>query len=236
MIEEYNWLCGAEYADSLGVDVINTSLGYLTFNDSRQNHTYKDLDGKTTPIAIAAGIAASKGIIVVVSAGNEGANQWFRITTPADAINILSVGAVDSMGTIARFSSRGPSYDGRIKPEVCAQGVNTIAQADGAILEVSGTSCSAPLISGLAACLWEANSDATSLQVRDAIIRSSSMFYDPDSIYGYGIPNFLMADRVLKHKIVPERINPCILIYFQILQMTYSIWKLQNLRIISWKL
>jgi serine protease AprX len=204
IIEEYNWACGAEFADSLGADVINSSLGYSVFDDSTQNHYYKDMDGKTTPAAIAAGIAASKGMLVVVSAGNEGSNGWYRITTPADAINVLTVGAVDQTETITKFSSRGPSFDKRIKPDVCARGLATVAQSESdMVINVSGTSCSAPLISGLATCLWEANPKSTCRQILEAIQESSSQYDHPDSLYGYGIPDFLKADRILKYNIKP---------------------------------
>ena len=204
IIEEYNWACGAEFADSLGADVINTSLGYSLFNNTSQNHTYMDMDGKTTPIAIAADIAASKGMLIVVSAGNEGANKWRRITTPADAINVLTVGAVDETGIITNFSSRGPSYDKRVKPDVCAQGLSTVAQSEnGSIINVSGTSCSAPLITGLATCLWEANPQASNMEIMEAIRQGSSQFEHPDSLYGYGIANFLKSDRILKYGINP---------------------------------
>jgi subtilisin family serine protease len=204
LIEEYNWVCGAEFVDSLGADVINSSVGYSTFNDSLQNHSYKDMDGKTTPVSIGVVMAASKGILVVSSAGNEGNNSWYRITAPADADSILSVGAVDEDGVIAYFSSRGPSFDGRIKPDICAQGYNTTAQlSDGTIINCNGTSCSAPLISGLAACLWQANISATSQQLIKAIQQSSSLYDSPDMTYGYGIPNFTKADRILKYMINP---------------------------------
>jgi serine protease AprX len=204
LIEEYNWACGAEFADSLGTDVINTSLGYSTFNDPLQNHRYKDMDGKTIPIAIAADIAASKGMLVVVSAGNEANNSWYRITSPADAINILAVGAVNPEGIISNFSSRGPSYDKRVKPDVCAQGVEVIAQSEnGSIVECNGTSCAAPLIAGLATCLWQANQQASSQQIIEAIRQSGSICDHPDSLYGYGIANFFKADRILKYMLNP---------------------------------
>jgi len=199
LIEEYNWVCGAEFADSLGADVINTSLGYTEFDDSTQNHTYSDMDGRTAPISIAATHAARKGMIVTTSAGNSGNNSWFRIGTPADADSILAIGAVDSLGIIAGFSSRGPAYDGRVKPDVAAQGFLTIAQhPSGNIVYCSGTSCSSPVVAGLTACLWQANPNSTNIEVIEAIRKSASQYFNPDSAYGYGIPDMIKADWLLR--------------------------------------
>jgi serine protease AprX len=206
IIEEYNWVCGAEFADSIGADVINSSLGYTEFDDQRQDHTYNDMDGKTCVSSIGATIASSKGIVVVVSAGNDGAKPWFKIGSPADADNILTVGAVDSLGFITGFSSRGPTYDGRVKPDVCAQGLATVGQhPSGSILSGSGTSFSAPLIAGLSACLWQSNPEATNLQLIEAVRQSSSLYSDPNNEYGYGIPDFALADRILKTKLLSEK-------------------------------
>lgn len=198
IIEEYNWISGAEFADSMGTDLITSSLGYSLFDDPSQNHSYEDMDGKTTPISIGANIAATKGILVVTSAGNSAGPPWFKITAPADADSILAVGAVDSAVVITDFSSRGPSYDGRIKPDVCAMGYLNISQRpDGLLAYCSGTSCSAPVISGLAACLWQAHPEASNLEVVDAIIKSSDRNMNPDTIYGHGIPDFSIADIIL---------------------------------------
>jgi hypothetical protein len=125
LIEEYNWSSAAEYADSAGADVINSSLGYTEFDDPAQNHTYSDLDGNTTPISIAADIAASKGMVVCNSAGNEGNGTWMHISAPADADSILAVGAVDEFEAYVQFSGKGPSADGNVKPNVVAQGYQT---------------------------------------------------------------------------------------------------------------
>ena len=199
IIEEYNWVCGAEYADSLGADVINSSLGYTQFDDPSENHAYSDLNGRTAPISIAATMAARKGIIVSTSASNLGDDPWFHIGTPADADSILAVGAVDSDGIITNFSSRGPSFDGRVKPDIVAQGQNTVAQnIDGSFVPCSGTSCSSPVITGIVTCLWQANPHATNIQVMDAVRKSASKYFNPDSAYGYGIPNMLTADWMLK--------------------------------------
>jgi serine protease AprX len=158
LIEEDNWISAAEFADSVGADIISVSLGYSIFDDSTQNHTYEDMDGNSTRISIAADIAASKGILVVSSAGNQGNKPWRYITAPADADSVLAIGAVDTLGNIASFSSVGPSFDGGIKPNVCAIGQGTyILRQNGLIGSGGGTSLSAPVISGLAACLWQAN-------------------------------------------------------------------------------
>ena len=192
-IEEENWVSAAEFADSAGVDVINTSLGYSTFDDTLQNYNYKDMDGRTTRISRGAVKAASKGILVVVSAGNERNKLWKYITAPADADSILAVGAVDEFGTLASFSSVGPSSDGRIKPDVAAQGVGTVAQGLGGLIGCNGTSCSSPVIAGLAACLWQANKQMSNVEIIEMIKQSSSQYQNPDTLTGYGLPNFANA-------------------------------------------
>ena len=122
LIEELNWVSGAEFADSLGADVINSSLGYTTFDDPTLDHSYEDMDGNTTPVTIGADMAVSKGMIVVNSAGNSGGSFWQYIGAPADGDSVFSIGAVDGLGNYAYFSSTGPTYDGRMKPNVVAQG------------------------------------------------------------------------------------------------------------------
>ena len=192
--EEYNWLAAAEFADSAGAHIINSSLGYSTFDDATQDHSYQDMDGATTPVTRAAGLAASKGMLVVASAGNLGNDSWHYISAPADADSIITVGAIDEYGNHASFSSAGPTFDGRIKPEVVAQGVATAVQSpDSSLVPANGTSFSAPLISGLMACLWEKNPEYTPMQLREKLIHSASQPNNPDSLIGYGIPNFSMA-------------------------------------------
>ena len=138
-------------------------------------------------------MAASKGILVVVSAGNEGNKLWKYITSPADADSILAIGAVDEYGELASFSSVGPSYDGRIKPDIAAQGLGTVAQGLGGLIGCNGTSCSAPVISGLAACLWQANNQLSNIEIIEMIKQSSSQYQNPDTLIGYGLPNFANA-------------------------------------------
>jgi serine protease AprX len=198
MIEEDNWAAAAEFADSAGADIINTSLGYSHFDDSRMNHSYADMDGNTARISRAADIAASKGMLVVVSAGNLGAADWHYISAPADADSVLAVGAVDANGFVADFSSRGPSNDLRIKPDISAIGKGTwMADFVSGIRQGNGTSLSAPVITGLAACLWQAKPDATAMELIAAIKESSDRYTDPDNDYGYGIPDFNLADVLL---------------------------------------
>lgn len=189
--EEYNWLAAAEYADSAGADIINSSLGYSTFDDSTQDHHYRDMDGNTTPVTRAADMAASKGILVVSSAGNQGNDPWHYIGAPADADSIIAVGAVDQNRNYASFSSTGPSYDERIKPEVAAQGISTVVQNSESLpAYANGTSFAAPIISGLMACLWQKFPDLSNWQIREKLIKNASQYANPDSLLGYGIPNF----------------------------------------------
>ncbi|MEM7107091.1 MAG: S8 family peptidase [Bacteroidota bacterium] len=191
-IEEFNWLLAAERADSTGVDIINSSLGYNTFHSPFDDYSIEDMDGNTTVVSRAADLAASKGILVVTSAGNEGNdNDWGIVTAPADADSVLSVGSVNALGVISFSSSNGPTADGQIKPEVMARGVNTsVINALGNLNTASGTSFSAPLIAGMAACIWEARPDLTAQQLRDTIISISDNFDTPNNQYGYGIPRY----------------------------------------------
>jgi subtilisin family serine protease len=194
IVEEYNWASGAEYADSAGADVFNTSLGYTTFNDPLYNHTYADMNGDSTVITIAADIAASKGILVVNSAGNSGGTPWNYIGAPADGDSVLTVGAVDSHEVIANFSSHGPSFDGRVKPNVCTQGSGTFLAFDNGTFGYSGgTSFSSPIMAGAAACLWQARPGSNNMQIFHAIEQSADRYNHPDTLYGYGIPDLMRA-------------------------------------------
>jgi hypothetical protein len=201
LIEEFNWVVGAEYADSAGADIISSSLGYTTFDNSTMDHVYADLNGSTAIASKGAAWAASKGILVVNSAGNWGGSSWNYLGVPADADSIIATGAVDSMENLAGFSSRGPSADGRIKPDVSAQGVAVVmSNSSGGMMNGNGTSFSCPLISGAAACLWQANLTLSSMQVREAIIQSCDQYQNPDNNKGYGIPDFGQALFVLTGK------------------------------------
>jgi serine protease AprX len=201
-VEEATWIAGMEKADSAGVDVINSSLGYTQFDDPKMNHTYVDMDGHTTIISKEASMAASKGMILVNSAGNSGSKPWHYISAPADAENILTVGAVGKDRILAGYSSRGPTYDGRVKPDVCADGYQTICAStvDGETEGANGTSLSAPVITGLTACLWQEFPDKTCYDIMDAIRKSADRYSNPDDSFGYGIPDFSIARQLLKFK------------------------------------
>ncbi|MDD4144267.1 MAG: S8 family serine peptidase [Prolixibacteraceae bacterium] len=205
--EEDNWIAAAEYADSAGVDIINSSLGYFTFDDSNMNHTYADMDGNTTRVTKAANIAVSRGILVFASAGNEGRDNqgWKYIIAPSDGDSVIAVGAVNKEGVPAPFTSYGPASDGDIKPNVAAVGWNTVIQKhDGTIGTGNGTSYSSPVIAGITACLWEANPGATAWQVKKALEQSSHLYNNPDSLVGYGIPDMQIADYILKANVVKQ--------------------------------
>lgn len=199
IVEEDNWVRGAELLDSLGCDVLNTSLGYTLFDDSTQDHSVADLDGLTTRISIASGLAVRKGMVVVNSAGNSGEGDWYRISAPADALGILAVGAVDVQRESAPFSGHGPSADGRVKPDVCAVGQGTAGlDLDGIhVANINGTSFSGPLVAGGVACLWQLHPDRSAMEVMDAVRQSASHFTTPDENVGYGVPDLWRAHLLL---------------------------------------
>ena len=193
-----NWVAAIEMADSLGLHIVSTSLGYRTFDDEQFDFAYADMDGKSSRGAQAATIAVSKGMLLVVAMGNDGNKTWHYLSTPSDADNILSVGAVDVAGKISEFSSYGPSADGRVKPEVCAMGSGTllIDPSTNEVTNGNGTSFACPLIAGMAACVWSALPDATNMEIRERIIRSADRYSQPHEQYGYGIPNAWQAYRM----------------------------------------
>ena len=193
-IEEIAWIEAAEYADSLGVDVLNTSLGYSDFDGVDYDYTYMDLDGRSTYISRASSLCASRGMILCTSAGNSGNDPWYYITAPADAIDILAVGAVDSTNVLTDFSSRGPSYDARIKPDVTAMGKQTGVQHwDGGFTRANGTSFASPVMAGSVASLWQAFPDLPARDLIHMIRQSGHRSTNPDSRYGFGTPNMLYA-------------------------------------------
>ncbi len=197
-IEEDNWVAAAELADSLGLDVINSSLGYSLFDDTTMNYEYTDMDGQVSRASIAAEKLSKKGVIVVNSAGNSGNSPWYFITAPADAEDILTVGAVDSLAKVAGFSSHGPTYDGRIKPNVSAMGVKTYYPfSDDKVGKGNGTSYSSPIIAGSVASLLSALKDYSPAAVRNTIEKTASLFPTYNFDLGYGIPDFWWAYHLL---------------------------------------
>ena len=196
IVEEYNWVSGAELADSLGVDVCSTSLGYIDFDMPQWNHHFEDYDGHTAPMSIGAEIAASRGMICMNSAGNEGGGNC-TLGIPADAEHIVTVGAVNASGQRASFSSVGPTYDGRIKPDVMAMGEGTyVASGYGSwwpYYNGDGTSFSCPVLAGAVACLRQARPNASVQEICDALRAAGNYADNPDNYYGYGIPDFVAA-------------------------------------------
>jgi serine protease AprX len=208
-IEEQNWVAAAERADSIGMDVFSTSLGYTTFTNSIFNHTYADMNGNTTIIARGCDMAAKKGIISVVAAGNDGNSSWHFIETPADADSCVTVGAVNNTGVVENFSSYGPSSDGQVKPTIASVGRGTaLIGPDNQPTFGNGTSFAAPNMAGLITCLWQAFQDFTNMEIIDAVKRSSSMYTNPDDRVGYGIPDFHKAfDYLGKQRVLRNAVS-----------------------------
>lgn len=194
LIEEDNWVAAAEFADSAGVDIINSSLGYTQFDDSQMNHTYADMNGKTTRVTRGANIAASRGMLVFSSAGNEGNNSWKYIVAPSDGENVIGVGAVNKDSVAANFTSYGPAFDGKTKPNVSAVGWNTYLQkSDGKLGYLNGTSFSSPVMAGMAACFWQSVSHVPATEIKKIIEKFGHLYSNPDPRLGYGIPDFKKA-------------------------------------------
>jgi serine protease AprX len=188
-IEEDNWAAGIEWMENLGVDVVSSSLGYNTFDNDIGDYTYQDMNGATAICTIAADIAVSKGIVVVVAAGNEGTNSWKYMTAPADGKNVIAVGALSTNGVKASFSSFGPTSDGRIKPDVSALGVSVFHVVSGTTSMIdysSGTSVACPLVAGVASLIVSARPDLTPAQVRDALRNTASIAANPNNEIGWG--------------------------------------------------
>lgn len=200
-VEELYWAAAAERADSLGVDMISSSLGYSEFDDPRFNYTYQDMNGNTTIVTKAADLAAKKGILVCNSAGNSGGSAWKYISAPADGDSVLSIGATNVKGVPAFFSSYGPSASGKIKPDVASVGDDTyLISTAGTIVTGDGTSFSTPNLAGLIACLWQAFPEFNNIDIMDAVKKSASKYNNPDDRIGYGIPNMRLAYQWLLQK------------------------------------
>jgi len=193
-VEESNWVEAAEVADSLGVDVINTSLGYFEYDNPNYSYTYEDLNGTTAFMSRGADMAFSKGMICVTSAGNSGGSSNPYVAVPAEANHNLAVGAVKGDETYASFSSVGPTFDNRIKPDVMAKGQNaTVSSTTGVITTANGTSFAGPIMAGMVASFWQSVPQLTNQQVVDFVKQSADRFSNPDEFYGYGIPDFNLA-------------------------------------------
>ncbi|MBX7204425.1 MAG: S8 family serine peptidase [Bacteroidia bacterium] len=197
-VEEINWVCAAEFADSAGVDIITSSVGYTQFDDKSMGHVYTELNGHTTFITRGAELAVAKGILVCNSAGNEGDNKWKFIGAPADANSIITLGSVNAKGEKSDFSSVGPTADKRIKPTLAAMGeLATVYTPYGMYMKASGTSFSTPVFAGMLACLVQANRTKTPAQVMDALKMSGSNYPVPNNQLGYGIPDMVLANKIL---------------------------------------
>lgn len=208
-IEEQNYAAGLERADSLGVDVSSTSLGYFTFDNAALNYSYSDMNGNTSISARAADFAAKKGMLMIVAAGNEGNKPWHYLITPSDADSVLSVGAVDTLGNIGAFSSYGPSSDGQIKPGVAAVGWNAMVAntTTGTPIPLSGTSFACPNMAGLATCLWQAFPEENNMGIISALQQSASKASAPDDRVGYGIPDMKKAFVIILKRFYKQEIK-----------------------------
>lgn len=194
LVEQDYWAAAIEFADSVGVDLVNTSLGYYSFDDPTKNYRYRDLNGHYALMSREAAKAADKGIVVVCSAGNSGSGSWKKITPPGDAENVITVGAVNKYGVLAPFSSVGNTADGRVKPDIVAVGLGSdVMGTDGNLRHANGTSFSSPIMCGMVACLWQACPELTAKEIIELVRRSGDRAVFPDNIYGYGIPDLWKA-------------------------------------------
>lgn len=240
--EEFYWVLALEHADSVGIDIVNSSMGYTRFRDASMSYQYKDLDGKSTLITQGANIASAKGILIVNAAGNDGHKDWHYLAAPADAVEVLTVAAVQRDSSRATFSSWGPTYDGRIKPDVAALGEGT-AYASMITYDVGygdGTSYACPVLTGMVATLKQAFPTVSNKKLKSAIVNSAHLLH-ADSSLGKGIPNFLQAYLTLSDSSIfihqsglldhPKRIvNNNVHVYVENAQKTpieltlYNIW------------
>ena len=193
-VEEDYWTMAAEFADSVGVDVINSSLGYSNYDDGLPSYRLRDLDGQTAFISRSASMLNGKGIILCNSAGNSGMGPWKKIGVPADASDILTVGAIDGDGKLAPFSSIGPTQDGRTKPDIVARGSNTtLISGRGTLLRDMGTSFATPVTCGMVACLWQGLRGKNAAEIMELVRQSANQHDAPNTIYGHGLPDFWQA-------------------------------------------
>ena len=205
-VEEAWWVEALERSDSLGVDVVNTSLGYRGYDNPNYDHSYEDLDGQTTFSARGANIAFDKGMILVTSAGNSGNTDFPTVGTPGDSPGTLTIGAVNSNGNYASFSSIGPTVDGRVKPDLMAQGVSAaVINTGGNVDFSSGTSFSSPIMAGVVTCLWQARPETPNGNIMQIIRESANLYDNPTYEMGYGIPNFEDAYAALQELVVEDK-------------------------------
>lgn len=194
LVEQDYWAAAVEFADSVGADVLNTSLGYYTFDDKSKDYKFRDLNGRHALMSRQASRVADKGMVLVCSAGNSGMGSWKKITPPGDADNVLTVGAIDKEGVLAPFSSIGNTADHRIKPDIMAVGLGAdVIRTDGNQGKANGTSFSSPIMCGMVTCLWQACPELTAKEVIELVRRSGDRTDYPDNIYGYGVPDMWKA-------------------------------------------
>lgn len=194
LVEQDYWVAAIEFADSVGVDLVNTSLGYYKFDDVSKNYRFRDLNGRYTLMSRQASRAADKGIVLVCSAGNSGASSWKKVTPPADAEHVITVGAIDKRGIVAPFSSIGNTTDGRVKPDVVAVGMaSDVMGTNGNLRCANGTSFASPIMCGMVACLWQACPQLTAKEVVELVRSSGDRAEFPDNVYGYGVPDLWKA-------------------------------------------
>lgn len=196
LVEQDYWVAAVEFADSVGVDVLNTSLGYYTFDDKTKDYKYRDLDGRQALMSRQASRVADKGMVLVCSAGNSGMGSWKKITPPGDAEHVITVGAIDKKMMLAPFSSIGNTADNRIKPDVVAVGLGAdVIGTSGNQWKANGTSFSSPIMCGMVTCLWQACPNLTAKEVIQVVRQAGNRFDFPDNIYGYGLPDMWKAYR-----------------------------------------
>ena len=194
LVEQDYWAAAVEFADSVGVDVLNTSLGYYSFDDKSKDYKYRDLDGHHALMSRQASRIADKGMVLVCSAGNSGMGSWKKITPPGDADNVLTVGAIDKKAILAPFSSIGNTADGRVKPDVMAVGLGSdVMGTNGNQGKANGTSFSSPIMCGMVTCLWQAHPELTAKELIELVRKSGDRAAFPDNIYGYGVPDLWKA-------------------------------------------
>ncbi|MEI9807970.1 MAG: S8 family serine peptidase [Bacteroidota bacterium] len=193
-IEEFNWVCAAERADSAGADIISSSVGYNTFDNTSLDHSYSDMNGDKTICTIGADLAARKGLLIFQSVGNYGSDSWHYLIAPADGDSVVAVGAVNAAGALWSGSSYGPSFDGRIKPDMASVGLNALVQATNNTVGVGvGTSFACPNMAGLGTCLWQGFPEFNNMRIIRALKEAGSKYTTPDDRVGYGIPDMKAA-------------------------------------------